>query len=324
MQIHERKAASGAPQYDVTFVERRLEDVAARLNRFQRVDEKPFEAVKLVSEFNQRAYELFLRPLVQAMSTEPAARLARAFHPLRWQRWAVSDAFNPWLAWLGPTADTVRTRRHAAVADGGPARGFERLTSETVSAALDYYRDMRDAMSEAAFFLTYGNLFSLHLADRAPGEPRASVADPRDLPFVKEALAALEEGGYAEALARIAALINRDAERIPLERLELRRDLIRDYGQFLPTIPRDHMRRIRGEQDIIVRYEPERALATLPRLLADPADGKRLLTLVERLLDDERVHARAFTADDRARIEVILGVLGKTSPPPVVRVLRSA
>ena len=37
----------------------------------------------------------------------------------------------------------------------------------------------------------------------------------------------------------------------------------------LPAMPPDQWRRIRGEQEIIVRYEPEQALATLPKLLAD-------------------------------------------------------
>jgi len=328
MQIHERKAADGALEYDVEFVERRLEDVVARLNRFQRADEKPFEAVQMVSDLTQRGYELFMRPVVRAMSSEPAAELARTWHPLRWQRWALSDAFNPWLWWLGPAADTVRAHRVSGIHTGAsePVHGLERMTSETISAALDYYRDVRDAMSEAAFFLTYGNLFSLYLADRALAESwhgSATMADARQLPFVKEALASLEDGGYPEALARIAALINRDVERIPLDRLELRRDLIRDYAQFLPAIPREQMRRIRGEQDIIVRYEPERALATLPKLLADPADRKRLLTLMERLLGDARVQRGDFTADDRGRIETILRVLGDTSPA-VARILQSA
>jgi hypothetical protein len=216
----------------------------------------------------------------------------RAFHPLRWQRWAVSDAFNPWLAWLGPAADAVRARRQAgatetqpptdageaqrpavpdltapwrmmtehnpwlwwlraqgqvatkkpaSAGDADPARHLDRLVSETTSAALDYYRDVRDAMSEAAFFLTYGNLFSFYLADRSPADEHAlpaAAADPRDLPFVKEALASLEQGGYAEALARVAALINRDTEQIPLARLELRRDLAEEYAEFLPAMPR--------------------------------------------------------------------------------------
>ena len=70
MEINERKGADGEVEYEVEFEERRLEDVAARLNRFERADEKPFEAVAAVSEFNQRAYELFAQPLVQATSSE--------------------------------------------------------------------------------------------------------------------------------------------------------------------------------------------------------------------------------------------------------------
>src|SRR6185503_19644304 len=50
MQIEEHKGAEGKPVYDVSFVERRLEDVVANLNRFKRADEKPFQAVNAISE----------------------------------------------------------------------------------------------------------------------------------------------------------------------------------------------------------------------------------------------------------------------------------
>ena len=112
MQIAEQKGAGGKPAYEVSFVELRLEDVAARLNRFKREDERPFEAVNAVSEFNQRAYELFGRPLVKALSNEYGAKLSRAFHPLRAQRWAISD-LNPLLWWLAPAAQAVKAQRQA-------------------------------------------------------------------------------------------------------------------------------------------------------------------------------------------------------------------
>jgi hypothetical protein len=234
---------------------------------------------------------------------------------------------NPWLQWLRPLTVATKTPQ-PAVGDDEPARRIERMMSENTSAVLDYYRDMRDAVSEAAFFLTYGNLFSFYLADKHAADERKSAvagpADPRDLPFVKEALASLEQGGYAEALARIGALINRDDERIPRSRLEMRRDLFHDYAELLPAMPREQMRRIRGEQDIIVRYEPERALETLPKLLADPADRDRLLTLIRRLLADERMRARKLTAEDLARVDAILAVLGAPSRRPLTKVPRSA
>ena len=76
MAITERKKGSAEAEYEVEFREHRLEDIIARLNRLARSDEKAFEVVADVSEFNQRAYELFAQPLVQAMSNEASAQMA--------------------------------------------------------------------------------------------------------------------------------------------------------------------------------------------------------------------------------------------------------
>ncbi|HKA41353.1 MAG TPA: DUF3141 domain-containing protein [Burkholderiales bacterium] len=320
MKISEEKAAGGKVGYHVEFVEHRLEDIVKRLNRFERADEKAFEAVAAASDFNQRAYELFAQPLVQAGASEGLAKLQQAFHPLRVQRWAFSD-LNPFLAWLAPAAAAVKERRQALGPDT-PFRRTERAMSEITSAALDYYREVRDAVSEAAFYQIYGNLFS-HLAERGIGDgERPRAAEPREQPVVKQALAAIEEGGYPEAFARVGALLARQGEPLPLERLQLRRDLIEDYRELLPETAPDQQRRIRGEQDIIVHYEPERAVETLPRLLADPADRKRLLTLFGRVLRDERVQSVKPTAAQVAmldRINTMLRADGPTGRRPPSR-----
>src|SRR5689334_1554375 len=270
MQIKEDKQAGGKTTYEVSFLERRLEEILPRLNRFKRADEKPFEAVSAVSDFNQRAYELFARPLVQAMSNDYAAKLGREFHPLRFQRWAISD-FNPWLWWLGPTADLVKQQRQALPPDH-PLRKTEKAMAELTSASLDYYRAIRDAVSEAAFFQTYGNLFSLYLADKTEAQAQPQEQDPRELPFVKDALASIDQGGYAEAIARVAFLLSRKGEPLPLSQLQLKQELIGEYQDLLPALNTDQARRIRGEQEIIVRYEPEQAVETLPSLLPERSD----------------------------------------------------
>ena len=308
MQIAERKGADGKPSYEVSFTERRLEEITARLNRFKRADEKPFEAVEAVSEFNQRAYELFAQPMVQALSNEYAAKLSRDFHPLRFQRWIVSD-MNPWLAWLGPAAQMVKAQRQALGPDD-PMRKAEVMLSEVTSASLDYYRALRDAASEAAFFQIYGNLFSLYLADKARAGTPAAAGDPRELPFVKQALASIGQGGYAEALARVAFLLARKGEPLPLSRLQAKQDLMEDYREFLQDVPRDEQRRIRGEQEIIVGYEPEKAIETLPALLAKRADRERLVVLLDRLLADRRIQAAEPSQDQIVMLARIRGVLG--------------
>jgi pimeloyl-ACP methyl ester carboxylesterase len=288
MEISERKGPGGQVAYDVNFVEKRLEDVVKRLNRFERADEQPFEAVAAVSDFNQRAYELFARPLVQSVANEFTAKMGRSFHPLRLQRWAFSD-LNPAMWWLGPAAEMVKQQRRPVAADD-PLRRSEKLASELTSASLDYVRAVRDAFSEAMFFHTYGNLFSLYLADREPGRAGPPpVQDPRELPVVQEALASIDHGGYAEAAARAAFLLARKGEPLPASRLELKKELLRDYQDLLPAIPMDEARRVRGEQELIVRFEPEKAVETLPQLLPGKAERQRFLSLLDHLLADERV-----------------------------------
>jgi len=52
-----------------------------------------------------------------------------------------------------------------------------------------------------------------------------------------------------------------------------------------------------------VRYEPEQALATLPKLLADSSDRQKLVTLVRKLLADARVRGRQPSPQQLSMIE---------------------
>lgn len=308
MEIVESKDASGKPVYDVNFVEHRLEDVVARLNRFKRADERPFEAVKAVADLNQRIYELFGRPVVEAFANEYTALLARQFHPMRFQRWVFSD-LNPALWWLGTAAQAVKAQRRALPAEH-PARKLETANSEVVSASLELYRAMRDAASEATFFLTYGNLYALYFSNgRDIEELPETVPNPRELPWVKDALASIEKGGYAEALARVACLLAHDGQPLPLAKLRLAHDMLEEYHDLLPKLSPPDVRRIAGQQEIIVHYEPEKALATLPSLLASPEDRDRMLAILDRVFSDERVQRTKPSTEQKrmfARIRALL------------------
>jgi Protein of unknown function (DUF3141) len=279
--------------------------VVARLNRHQRVDEKPFQAVAAISEFNQRAYEIFAQPLVQASAGEFTAATIRRFHPLRVQRWALSD-FNPWLAWLPGAAQFVKEHRQALSADH-PLRRAEASLAELASATLEYQRALRDAFTEALFFHVYGNLFSLYIADRDPA-PAAQPSDRRELPIVKEALASIDKGGYPEAFARVGFLVTRRGD-VPLSRLEAGQQMVKDYKEFLPAVPLEEMRRIAGEQEIIATYEPDKAIATLPALLPQRKDRERLLALLDRLANDPRVRHEGLTPEQRAMLERVRSAL---------------
>ena len=309
MEFLERTGADGKRDYDVQFREYRLEDIVAKLNPLARQDERPFEAVQTVSEFNQRAYELFVRPFVQAGANEWTARLLRHFHPLRSRIWSMSDMASPWLAWLGPAAAAVKSARTAAPASG-PLRKYEEFVAEMVSAGLDHYRAVRDAFAEAMFFTIYGNLHIGYLAEQPAATLVAAdaAADPRERPAVRQALGRIAEGGYPEAFARVGFLLAGMDEPVPVSLLATAGDLIKEYADVLPRVSPEEMRRIRGEQEIIVRYEPERAIETLPRLL-DEDERKRLLDLLERLVNDKRVLERQPTPQQEVMLERIRAAL---------------
>jgi len=319
MALTERKNAAGPVEYDVEFREHRLEEIIQRLNFLARVDEQPFKAVAALSDFNQRAYELFAQPLVQALSNEASAQALRTLHPLRMQNWAISS-LNPWLAWLAPAADAARRHRQV-LDDDHPLRKAEKYGAELVSASLDHFRAMRDAATEAQFFSVYANLFALY-NDEAPAARSTPVVESREQPEVQAALASMHEGGYTEALARVAFLLTRSDEPLPLSRLELRQELLGDYADFLPEMPLHDWRRVRGTQEIIVRHEPEAALASLPALLAEPNARARLVRLLDKLKSDRRVMGRAPTAAQTSMLASIRGLLTDKAPrrrPTLVR-----
>jgi pimeloyl-ACP methyl ester carboxylesterase len=309
MKITTHKDKDGKAEYDVEFTEHRLEDIAAYFNKFKRGDEQPFEAVTAISDFTQQAYELFMQPFVQSISTEMSARLMREFHPLRFQQWSLSH-MNPWTAWL-PSAAQAVTDHRMALDDDDPMRRIEGIESELLSASLDLYRAVRDATTEARFFSIYANMFSLYLAEKHEAQVHAAAraTDAREMPFVKEALASIAEGGYTEAFARVAYLLARKGEPLPIVRLEMRKELVAAYAAYVPKLPLDQWRRIRGEQEIIAHYDREQALGTLPALLTDRADREKLLTLLDKLMADERVQHAKPTPEQLAMLERIRAVL---------------
>jgi hypothetical protein len=211
----------------------------------------------------------------------------------------------------------VRSARQA-VPEDSPFKAAERAGSEVISASLDLYRDLRDACSEAQFFTTFGVMFPLlHPGRDKPERPEAAApVAPRRQPVVREALAAIQEGGYAEALARAACLLSRKGEPLPLARFELKADLEREYRDMLPALPAKQWKDIRGRQQIICRYDRDRAVQTLPALLASGEDRQRFLTLLESLLADPRVSDGRSTAAQRAMLERIREVLPATKAPP--------
>jgi hypothetical protein len=131
--------------------------------------------------------------------------------------------------------------------------------------------------------------------------------DPRELPFVKEALASIEKGGYPEALARIGALVGRFAGAIPLYRLEMAEEFVKT-DKVLSKLSEDQMRHLRSEAGVMALLEPERTLRALPLLLLKKEDRERVLSLLDWGLTME-----GLTKEQRDMINRIVDVIKATA-----------
>ncbi len=299
MDIKERPGRRGAVAYDVTIVERTLEDLR-KMQKYDRVDEKPFEAVAALSELTERAYELLARPLVRQLSPDWLAKLRRELHPLRVQRWAFSDK-NPLLGWLPFAAAAVQANRKPRREDNLVA-GAGKAASESVSAALDLYRDVRDAVAEAAFFQVYGNMLSLNVADQQRVIRRATRFDARSVPAVKQVLDTLDQGTPAEAYVRIGLLMAKaGGGKRKLAQMERVRELVAP-ALLQDRISEDEFRTLMHEETIVVEFEPERAKRALPKLLRSAADRRHAHELLDVMQSHFRLEQkqRALVAELKA------------------------
>ncbi|MEO8676846.1 MAG: DUF3141 domain-containing protein, partial [Casimicrobiaceae bacterium] len=317
MDIKERPGRRGAVAYDVTIVERTLEDLR-KMQKYDRVDEKPFEAVAALSELTERAYELLARPLVRQLSPDWLAKLRRELHPLRVQRWAISDR-NPLLWWLPYAATTVQANRKPRHDDNLLASAGK-AASEGVSAALDLYRDVRDALAEAAFFQVYGNMLSLNMADQQRVIRRATRFDPRSVPAVKQVLETLDQGTPAEAYVRIGLLMSKaGGGKRKLAQMERVRELVAP-ALLLDRISEDEFRTLMHEETIVVEFEPERAKRALPKLLRLAADRRHAHELLDVMQSHFRLEPKQRTLV--AELKSLLPIASssrKPSPRPSTR-----
>jgi pimeloyl-ACP methyl ester carboxylesterase len=289
MEIHERTNEEGMVEYDVTLHERKLEDLK-RMQKFDRLDEKPFEAVAALSELTERAYELLVRPAVREATPEWLARLLREWHPLRVQRWWFSDR-NPMLMPLPYLAALARANRRPRAADNAGRRA-ERLFSAYVSASLDLYRDLRDAAREAAFFEVYGNMLSLQMADQRAVIRKQTRFDPRALPAVRQVLDDIDQGGLPEAIIRTGILVAKaGGGKRRLAQMEHTRELLAPTG-VLRHIGEDQFRQLLHEQALVVEFEPVQAKRSLPKLMRNAPDREKLNRVFDSLEEDSGLDTR--------------------------------
>jgi pimeloyl-ACP methyl ester carboxylesterase len=264
----------------VSFHSRKLTDID-RLDD-GRDDEKPLAAVARASELAAEIYDVTARPFVRAASAPMATEIAKALHPLRVQRWAFAS-WNPWMRTAARAAEQARAAR-ARADDSNPFVAMERLWAESLAQSFDFARDIRDMAYEAAFYGLWAHPAAIAFG-AVRGLPRAKKT-PRDLrlmPEVQSALMHVESGGFVEAVIRMLIMLAEARGSVRRDRLERSARVLAHDRPFCEIAP-PLRGRIIHEQSIIAQFEPDSAIAALPKMIPVPESRVEAMAVVEYIL----------------------------------------
>lgn len=138
------------PQYNVHFEQREVEQI-----QFQ-YDEKAFERVRVVSEWNEFLYKTLVSPFVRAAANPLLAQALKWSHPMRVSRYIYSEQLNPAMSATAQMAAWVSKARTKSD-EHNFLNGVERAMSASVVAFFNGYRAWRDRSFEALFSHLYAS-----------------------------------------------------------------------------------------------------------------------------------------------------------------------
>lgn len=263
--------------YKVKFEERTMDDLLKLDDGL--ADEDAFGHVATLSEVNDSFYNAFISPFVQSTSNHNTALLIQLLHPLRVQRYVVSDV-NLALLPITNIAPYVRENR-IAISENNRFWMIEKDISDLIEEGWNLYRDVRDMGQEALFKAIYTNPLTTMLfpaksqtaTDAVEGKTAVNTRKEDLKKDRKKWIQTMEEGGYAEGLLRVlAAVIAIDQT---IEEIE-----IKEAGQIIRTRPEfkgiktEDFRALVAAQFRMIQVDSKKALTALPKLLKTQEERK--------------------------------------------------
>jgi pimeloyl-ACP methyl ester carboxylesterase len=275
MVITEEKGEGVEKQFTVAFQERSIPQVMEQAGGDD--SDLPFATVARFSELGTEHYDMAVRPLVKAISNESSAGAMANLNPMRVQRWMQSDR-NPLMAQVPALAEQVRAGRKPASPDN-PFRLMERFGADLVTQWWDGVRDLQNYLIEMNFHLLWaapsveklGERLSRRISD-APQE------DLRALVSVQDALDRIDQGTFPEGVIRMLIFLAQSRKEVRRSRLERSNQMLQATEPFASMKPK-HRTRMIHRQSMIVGFEPDAAMETLPVLIRSDEERKRALDI---------------------------------------------
>ncbi|HME27146.1 MAG TPA: hypothetical protein VKI44_38470 [Acetobacteraceae bacterium] len=138
---------------------------------------------------------------------------------------------------------------------------------------------MLNAWQELTFFSIWGNPMLSRLAEAGRAGVGAQIGETlREMPAVQAALMNVNRGGYVEAVIRMLILMARSRGEVRQSRLERSSAMLNSIEPFR-SLGADRRSRVIDEQTLIIDFELEEAVTSLPALLPLPADRERAIAI---------------------------------------------
>ena len=306
MDIEEDPAEPG--EYKVSYFEKRMNDIKALDDGVD--DEKAFFSVRALSRVNDTVYQLLVSPWLKLVVNEPVAETLRQLHPMRTQRYLMSD-LNPWMFPFAVGASMIRSNgnRHP-VAEENVFYQMEKFTSDLISQGLNNYRDMRDSFCEATFKFMFETPWKdIFQPFKSREETKTAAARLEELRRrdAGQWRDRMDKGGFPEAVIRILLAVGLADWKLGREDYELITRLIEENKELKDIRPAE-MRQIVRTQARILQTDTDQAINALPHLLLSKKERQNALSLLKKAV---KLTDRKSNASERLVQDKIIALLVK-------------
>jgi len=308
MIIEEGDEVLGLKDYRVRFEERTLDDFYKTGEYVHRP--RSFQTVAAVSRMNDDIYRSVFRPWVRLFSNEISAEMMRQLHPLRMQRYLLSD-LNPFLAPFKLAAPYIKSTRQPS-SDRNTFQVLEQETAKMVEGTLDFYREIRDRTQEFFFKAIYENpiVQDYFLGPRENSEKNAHEEhEPQEsmeclLHEFDWWLARMNQGGFVEATVRCLVAVMSTNQLISSEELELLKQIFDGHEHFR-RVDADELREIIKDQTYLLRLDEARAFHALESMLPSREDREEVVAVAQELAESDK----KISAEEKDLVQKIKHIL---------------